>query len=476
MLKWLCVAVLFTAGVSAQTSTNASLLSAFNEHRYPQAVEMAGSALKSRPTDPWLWTLRGMALVGMGKSTEGLANLDKALSINSRYVPALKAAAQLTYQHRDSRAAAMLNRLLAIEPDEPAAHAMMGVLAFEAHHCADAVVHFEKSAQLVLNSEASATEYASCLLEEHRSADAVALLSQARLRYASSRNLRYDLGLAQSENGQSADALTTLQPTPDDDPGILNLRSSLESAAGNLDAAFADLKRAVEMDPTIERNYLDMALLCLDHDQDQRAADALTVGIQHLPKNAALYAVRGIAYSELSKYDEAEKDFEKAKELEPKGSLGGVGHSVLYVEREQPERALQSLRQQLKKSPEDAALNTLLGDLLMHQGATPSTPEFREAENAVTRALSTEPRNVEALILMGKIDLEKNDLAGAFDALERANKLDPDNRTVLSQMLLTLRKMGRKDDAVNVAQRLKSLLGKDEKLDKDPIRTASAHN
>jgi cytochrome c-type biogenesis protein CcmH/NrfG len=83
---------------------------------------------------------------------------------------------------------------------------------------------------------------------------------------------------------------------------------------------------------------------------------------------------------------------------------------------------------------------------------------------------------VEALILMGKIDLEKNDLAGAFDAMERANKLDPDNRTVLSQMLLTLRKMGRKDDAVNVAQRLKSLLGKDEKLDKDPIRTASAHN
>ena len=435
---------------------------------------MADASLQSRPRDPWLWTVRGMAMAGMGRTQTSLESFDKALSIDPQYIPALKAAAQFTYRNRDQLALKYLGRLLALRPDEPAAHAMFGVLEYEAQNCAGAIPHFEQSTQLVLNNETSAAEYAACLLDAHRTADAVKVLVQARTMHPASRNLRYDLGLAQLENGRSEDALATLQPAPDDDAGIVNLRASAESATGKLDAAYADFKRAAEMNPQEERNYLDLALLCLDHGREQLAVNVATVGIAHLPSDAALYGVRGIALAELAKYDAAQEDFTRATELDPAKPLGDVARSVLYVETDQPEKAKLSLREQLKKTPGDPVANTLLANLLIHQGAAPATPEYDEARAALTRALQTDPNALEALILLGKLDIEGNDLPSAFSALERATRLDPNNRTTLNQMLLILRKLGRAQDAARIAERLTALLSEEaQKRNQQSVRTGS---
>jgi tetratricopeptide (TPR) repeat protein len=268
------------------------------------------------------------------------------------------------------------------------------------------------------------------------------------------------------DNGQRDAALATLQSAADDDPGILNLRALVESAAGDLELAFADLKRAVEMDPAGERNYLDLALLCLDHSQEQLAADVLTAGIARLPNDAALYSVRGIAYAQLSKYDEAQKDFARATELDPAKPLGQVASTVLYVDTDQPEKARQALREQLKKTPDDAVANTLLANLLVHQGAAPGTAEFDEAKAVLARALHTNPDAVDALVLLGKMDLDANDLPGAQGALERAD------RTMLNQMLVIFRKLGRQQDAKRVAERLAASLSEEaRKRNGDAVRT-----
>jgi tetratricopeptide (TPR) repeat protein len=476
MLRRVCVTIFFACLINphswAQSPADTALLSALNAHKYAEAEDRADSSLKNRPKDPWLWTVRGMAMEGLGKTQASLESIDKALSLDPQYIPALKAAAQITYQHRDARATKYLERLLTLRPDEATAHAMAGVLDYEAHNCTGAIPHFEQSAQLVQSNETSATEFAACLLNEHRTADAVRVLTQARTLHPASRNLRYDLGLAQLEDGHSEEALVTLQPASDDDAGILNLRASVESAAGNLDAAYADLKRAAELNPLEERNYLDLALLCLDHNHEQLAVDVTAVGIAHLPKDAELYAVRGIAYAQLGKYDAAQQDFARATELDPGRPLGEVARSMLYVEMDQPEKAKQSLREQVEKAPGDPVANTLLANLLIHQGAAPGTPELAEAKAALTRALQTDPNAVDALILLGKIDLEQEDLQGALNAMERAEQLDPDNRTTLNQTLLILRKLGRIQDATRVAERLTALLSQDaQRRNKQPLRT-----
>ncbi|MGD0893551.1 MAG: tetratricopeptide repeat protein [Terracidiphilus sp.] len=473
------IAVLITGALSlavlAQSAADSSLLSAIAAGHFAEAVKIADASLQSRPQDPWLWTMRGMALDGAGDSTTSMKSLDKALMLNPKYLPALKAASQFSYLHHNPRAMEYLNRLLAIRPDEPAPNAMAAVLEFEAHRCGRAIPHFEKGAQLILNDEKSATEYAACLFDQRRPADSASILQQALTQHPASRNLRYDLAVSQIESGSSADALATLQSSGDLDSSMLNLRASIEATLGNPAAAFADLKRAAEASPLDERNYLDMALLCLDHNQEQRAVDSLTRGISQLPKAATLYAIRGIAYAQLSKYDEAETDFAQANVLDPKSSFGQAAQTVLYMESEKPEAAKQSLLKQLEKNPNDPEANMLLADLLIHQGASPSTPEFAEAKAAVIRTLDKKPDSIDALNLMGKIESDEDQLAEALPYFEKANKLDSENHATLNQLLLIYRKLGRKEDAARVADQLKSLFVKEAHQSQGDFRTGPAH-
>jgi Flp pilus assembly protein TadD len=116
-------------------------------------------------------------------------------------------------------------------------------------------------------------------------------------------------------------------------------------------------------------------------------------------------------------------------------------------------------------------MNTLLADMLIRQGALPSTPEFSEAKAAVAHALKGNPQYVEALILQAKIDSDENDFAGALDALERAAKVEPNNHTILNQELLILRKLGRKQDSARVAQQLKNLVEENVRSEQNAIRT-----
>lgn len=475
-LKRTCISILIAAALSlaaaGQSAKDSALISALSARHFAEAVELADASLKSRPADPWLWTVRGIALDGAGDSEASLKSLNKALALNPKYVPALKAASQFSYQHHDVRASEYLKRLLALQPAEPAAHAMAGVLGFEAHNCAVALRHFEQSVQLVVSNEASATEYAQCLLSEHRNADSIAILEQARGMHPESRNLRYDLALAQFDSTRYEDALATLQPAADDDSGILNLRASIETAIGRPDAAFSDLTRAVEMSPLDERNYVDIGLFCLDHYQDQRAADALTVGIAKLPDAASLYAIRGIAYAQLSKYDEAEKDFARASQLDPRSLLGELGHTVVSVEKDQQANAKQSLLLRLEKNPNDPVANTLLADLLMHEDALPGSPEFNQAKSAVKRALQQKPDAVAALNLMGEIEFDESNFDGALLHFEKAHRLEPQNHTTLNHMLLIYRKLGRKEDAAKVADQLKALFAGDTRHGQGTFRAA----
>lgn len=448
---------LISTSKADQTKTDSALLSALNGRRFAEAAETANRSLKGRPRDPWLWTIRAMAMEGLDDFRGSLASYDMALRLDAGYVPALKGAAQLTYRNHDKRATQYLSRLLALRPTEKAAHAMLGVLNYEKHNCPQAIFHFQEGGDLAINDEISATEFATCLFEGHRNAAALSVLKQSQVQHPDSLNLRYDIALLELDEGQVDAALASLKPRDDDDAAILSLRASAEAKEGNLNAAFLDMRHAVEKDPTESQNYIDMALFCLDHNQQQRAADVLTVGIEYLPNNPSLFAMRGVAYTELHEFDEAEQDFAHAEQIDPQSAFGKAARATLEMEKQDPERAKEILRRQLKATPNDPIANTALAYVLINQGASPGTPDFDEAQSAITRALRAKPDCVDALVLQGKVCLEENKLNAARAALEEANRLDPDKSTILSQLILIYRRMGASDDADRVARHLRDL-------------------
>src|SRR5436190_24235388 len=111
------------------------LSEALRSHRYEDALAQAVAALRIAPRDPRLWTARGLALAGLGRTQDSLSAFSRALEVAADFAPALKGAAEVAYRARDPRAAVFLDRLIRLEPTNGTAHAMAGVLAFESGDC-----------------------------------------------------------------------------------------------------------------------------------------------------------------------------------------------------------------------------------------------------------------------------------------------------------------------------------------------------
>jgi Flp pilus assembly protein TadD len=90
----------------------------------------------------------------------------------------------------------------------------------------------------------------------------------------------------------------------------------------------------------------------------------------------------------------------------------------------------------------------------------PSSPEFREARQALGRTLGANPRFADAHAALGKLLLGSGDLPAAVRALRAAITLDPSNRLALNQLVIAYRRLGREADALAAAADLKALLAR----------------
>jgi predicted Zn-dependent protease len=432
---------------------------------FQQALADSDSLLTRRPGDPMLFTLRGLALRGLGRWKEGLTSFDRAMKNSPGYLPALEGAAETAYLNKDMRAAGYLNLLLRKQPENETANAMAGALAYEHHQCKTAIRHFERSASVLVQNELGVSQYSSCLLQANRAADAVSILAQAAKIAFTSKNLQYNLAVAQLKSGQPQDALATLERLmswSDPNPDVLNLLAAAQAAAGDLEGSVSSLRKAIQIAPAMESNYLDLAILSLEHDNPTPAFEVSNAGIANVAKPSfRLYSVRATAQAELSHYDDAEADFAKSLELQPQNPGAIAGKSLYYTRTDQPDKAVVLLKEKLRTAPKDPVLNYLLADALVRAGAEPLKPEFKEAQGALQRSLQGRPDSVEALALAGKLYIKQNDLEQASEVLNRAVKNDPENRAAMNQLLLVLRKLGRREEAAKVAEQLTALVNRD---------------
>jgi tetratricopeptide (TPR) repeat protein len=458
--------MLFVASAHGQnsSSTRRQVATSLAAHRNDEALRLLEPLLKSSPKDASLWTLRGVALDGQGHTQESLASFHRALAINRDFLPALEGAAQTAYLHGDPAALHYVERLLAVSPDNEVANAMAGALAYQSHDCERSAMYFERSRDQVYNDRKALDEFADCLLKQQQSQKAVTVLSRAVQLYPESTEVKYNLAVAQLQNHQPADAINVLSPLSSvKDSDLLNLLATAYDQAKQPDDAFRVLESAIEISPQDERNYLDLAILCLEHNQEQRSVMAATAGIARIPKASSLYLIRGVAYAQLAKYDQAEKDFMTASEIEPNQPHSTIAMSLLYSDRNQWDKEKALLTKQLTLTPNDAVTNYLLADLLIRAGATPTQLEFEEAQSHLERSLAERPDSAEAQILMAKLLMQQERFADALRHTDVALRLEPNNQSALNRKFVLLRKLHRDDEATEILSRLKSVLDSDLK-------------
>jgi tetratricopeptide (TPR) repeat protein len=99
----------------------------------------------------------------------------------------------------------------------------------------------------------------------------------------------------------------------------------------------------------------------------------INAGLEAEPKAAALYVARGVLYVQLAQYDKAEADFEQANALDPRQSIGSAAEGLAAVQKNDPDRALTTVRSKLAKKPNDPFLLYLQADILTQRGLEPGS-------------------------------------------------------------------------------------------------------
>jgi Flp pilus assembly protein TadD len=450
-------------GQSAPT-TKREVAAAINARQYAAALHLLEPMLQISPKDASLWTLRGVAFDGQGDTRESLASFHHALTLDGGFLPALEGAAQTAYLHDDPKALQYVENLLAHAPENEVANAMAGALTYQSHECVRSVAYYERSKEQVYRDHRAVDEFADCLLKQQQARRAVEVLSHAVELYPESLQFKYNLAVAELKNHQPEQVVDVLSPLSSvKDADLLNLLALAYEQAKRPDEAFRVLETAIEVSPQEQTNYLDLAILCLEHNQEQRSVQAATAGIARIPKASSLYLIRGVAYAQLAKYDEAESDFMTAAELEPDQPHSTIAMSLLYSDRNEVDKEKALLTRQLTVTPNDAVTNYMLADLLIRSGALPHQPDFDKALMHLRKSLAARPDSAEAQILMAKLLTQDGNYQDGLSHIEVALKSEPNNQSALNRQFVLLRKLHRDAEADEVLSRLKTVLNDDLK-------------
>ena len=463
---FICI-VLFVATYAAaqdDSSTRHLIARYISSRQYSDALAQVNELLQAHSGDASLWTLQGLALAGLDRTAESLASFDHALLIDSAYRPALEGASQTAYLHRAPQAMEYVMKLLAADHQNKVAHAMAGVLYYDRHDCPQSVAHFKESEATVYRSSNALGEFADCLLKQGSVTEATEALSRGLDQNTASIPLRYNLAVAELAGHNPSKAIEVLTSIPrPDDSDFLNLLAEAYVEAERPDDAFRALEDAIALKPDEERNYLDLAILCLEHNKEDLAVSVSSTGIHKIADAASLYLIRGVAFAQLAQYANAESDFQAAAKIEPDQPHSTIAMSLLFSDRNQIDKEKDALLHQIKVTPNDAVTNYLLADLFIRQGAEPGQPTFEQAKTYLARSLKSQPDSAEAQTLMSKILEEQGDLEGALAHSEAALKVDPTNRTALYRSFIILQKLHRKQEASEAMSRLKTALEHDLK-------------
>jgi tetratricopeptide (TPR) repeat protein len=467
------VVLVAAAGLWAQVTGVEVVLRALERKQFEEALRLLTPLVRAAPENPRLRTLEGMALNGLGRSAEALGCFRAALQSAPEYLPALLGAAELEFQLRDPAAEARLNAVLRRQPANATAHAMLGVLAYEKKDCVSAVQHFDAASTMLEGNPLALWQHGHCLMRLRRPEGAVPVFERLRVLRPQDGAVLYNLALALYESGRAREACAVLEPLlgaerPESD--VMSLAAAALEAAGQIPRAVSLLQQAIRMYPSEERHYVDLAVICLEHDAPDLAVEVLDAGLRNLPQSSRLHAMRGVVNGQLARFAQAEADFEKAAQLEPERAFGQVGLSVVLQRLGRDEEAAAKLREYLRRDPRDAGANWMLAQVLVRSGTAPGTPEFQEAREALERAVSSDPKLVPARTLLGKLHLQAGETEKAIRELERAIELDPVDRAAVYQLMVALRAAGREAELPRLLSRVRELIRKDAAQEQQTLR------
>jgi tetratricopeptide (TPR) repeat protein len=480
-LLWLFAAALITAlwAGAADPPEYTEAMAMVQSGRWDQAIGILETLLRTSPDHLRARNLLGLALTGKGDLKRANQEYQAALRIDPSFYPALKNMAlnELTLQQY-SAAEKHFACALRLAPHDLVCHAYLGALAFRRTEYRAAANHFQEAKPIILSIpgvrldavetfvEIGSERLALAMLkginpstldasESFRAGNILARMSHydeaipffraVSTRFPESYNAAFNLAVCYVQTKQFPAAIGILSGMREKGHRTAEVDNLLASAyEGNKQTqeAIDALREATILAPLEENNYLDLAALCADHEAYSLAVEILNVGLHYLPDSDRLTFQRGAVFAMMGQMDRAEHDFERASTLAPEKDLAYVGLGIAYMQKSKLPQALEILRRRTQEKPNDYLLQYLLGEALIRQGLIPGSPEMTEAQRVLELSVKLNPGFSRSRIDLGKILLKEGRVEEAIGQLEVARKLDPNEKSVYSQLSTAYRRKG----------------------------------
>lgn len=362
----------------------------------------------------------------------------------------IDAAFQHYRQGQLEQAAARCAKVLAAEPDHPAALQVLAAVRFAERRFDDAVGLARRAAAAAPRAPGNHNNLGAMLMQLGRNAEALACFDKAlalKPDFAEALNNR---GHVLTALGRPGEALASLDHA-------LKLRADYALAFANRGDALRALDRreeavesygrAVAADPRHAEALINRGGVLVELGRHEEALASLDRALTVEPGRAAAHFNRGKALSELGRHDEALSAYDRALAADPgyADALVNRGNALRLLRR--PEEALQSFDRALAAAPGnvEALINRANASL-----------EFRRWADALTgfdRVLMARPGSVAAHYGRGNALYAQNRLAEAAASFERAAALDPKDAAVLANLGMALADQGRRAEALDCYRR-----------------------
>jgi tetratricopeptide (TPR) repeat protein len=335
---------------------------------------------------------------------------------------------------------------------------MLAVLSYNTGDCASAAEHFAQSRSLLDSQPGAMQDYGICLLRLKHTDQGIEVFQQIVRLHPEDARARRGLAAVQLDAGKASDALATLQPSLRLDPDVdtMQLAAAAYEANGDTPNAVRVLRDAIVKDPRRVSLYIDFANLAMNHQSFQAGVEMMNAGLKIQPQVADLYLARGVLYVQIANYEQAEADFQKAEQLDPKESISAAAQGMVAEEKDQndPDKALVTVRAKLKKNPGDAFLWYLQAAILSQKAPHPGSTEFQEGLASAKKAVSIQPSLAAAHNVLAKFYMESGETVLAIKECRLALESNANDQTALYHLVLALRKTKDQREIPDLLQRL----------------------
>lgn len=248
-------------------------------------------------------------------------------------------------------------------------------------------------------------------------------------------------------------ALTALNPLPASVRRHL-LASRAYDGLNDPPHAVEEAEAALAMDPRSEAAHLQLGQIFLGHNTPGAAAEIFTDALAIHPESFVLRLGRGLAWKDLGRHEDAERDLRRCLESRPGFGLAFDGLATVYLQAKRFEE-LGALASAFRRNNPADYRGPYFAAAALDGVADPGTAEQTDA--LLAESIRLNPNFAAAHALLGKRKLAAGDTTAAIAFLETALRLRPDYSPAALHLAQAFQKAGRKAEAERAFERVKEL-------------------